>query len=106
MTRASIAPAPTRDPRSRPMNMAIADQELEAVRRRGFAVAYRMLGTVAEAEDVVQEAMLRLTREERAIKEPAAWITTVVTRLSIDVLRLARVRRETYVGPWLPEPLV
>jgi RNA polymerase sigma-70 factor (ECF subfamily) len=86
--------------------MAFADQELEAVRRRGFAVAYRMLGTVAEAEDVVQEALLRLAREERRIEEPAAWITTVVTRLSIDVLRLARVRRETYVGPWLPDPLV
>jgi RNA polymerase sigma-70 factor, ECF subfamily len=101
-----MAAAPQCDLRSRPMSMVIADRELEAVRRRGFAVAYRMLGTVAEAEDVVQEALLRLTREERRIEEPAAWITTVVTRLSIDVLRLARVRRETYVGPWLPEPLV
>jgi DNA-directed RNA polymerase specialized sigma24 family protein len=101
-----MAAAPQCDLRPRPMSMVIADRELEAVRRRGFAVAYRMLGTVAEAEDVVQEALLRLTREERRIEEPAAWITTVVTRLSIDVLRLARVRRETYVGPWLPEPLV
>jgi RNA polymerase sigma-70 factor (ECF subfamily) len=79
---------------------------VEAVRRRAFEVAYRMLGSVAEAEDVAQEAMLRLTRAERPIEEPAAWITTVATRLSVDVLRLARVKRETYIGPWLPEPLV
>ncbi len=79
---------------------------MEAVRRRAFEVAYRMLGSVAEAEDVAQEAMLRLTRAERPIEEPAAWITTVATRLSVDVLRLARVKRETYIGPWLPEPLV
>ncbi len=88
------------------MPAAIRERELEAVRRRGFGVAYRMLGSVAEAEDVVQEALLRLARSEERIEEPAAWITTVTTRLSIDVLRLARVRRETYVGPWLPEPLI
>jgi RNA polymerase sigma-70 factor (ECF subfamily) len=82
------------------------DQELEALRRHGFAVAYRMLGSVAEAEDVVQEALLRLTRVRETLEEPAAWMTTVATRLSIDVLRSARVRRETYVGPWLPEPLL
>ena len=82
------------------------DRELEALRRHGFAVAYRMLGSVAEAEDVAQEALLRLTRQEGPIDEPAAWLTTVVTRLSINVLRSARARRESYVGPWLPEPLV
>jgi len=59
-----------------------------------------------EAEDVTQEALLRLTRQEQPIVEPAAWITTVVTRLSINVLRSARVSREAYVGPWLPEPLL
>lgn len=80
--------------------------ELEPLRRRGFAVAYRMLGSVADAEDVVQEALLRLSRVEEPPREPAAWITTVATRLSIDHLRLAHVRRETYVGPWLPDPLV
>jgi RNA polymerase sigma-70 factor (ECF subfamily) len=80
--------------------------ELEALRRHGFGVAYRMLGSVAEAEDVAQEALLRLTRQEDAIAEPAAWVTTVATRLSINVLRSARARREAYVGPWLPEPLV
>jgi len=61
---------------------------------------------VAEAEDVAQEALLRLTRQEEAIAEPAAWMTTVATRLSINVLRSARARREAYVGPWLPEPLL
>src|SRR3954447_25188081 len=80
--------------------------DLEALRRHGFGVAYRMLGSVAEAEDVAQETLLRLTRQEGAIEEPAAWITTVATRLSINVLRSARARRESYVGPWLPEPLV
>jgi RNA polymerase sigma-70 factor (ECF subfamily) len=82
------------------------DTELEALRRHGFGVAYRMLGSVSEAEDVVQEALLRLTRQEAPIAEPAAWITTVVTRLSINVLTSARARREAYVGPWLPEPLL
>jgi RNA polymerase sigma-70 factor, ECF subfamily len=81
-------------------------KELEALRRHGFGVAYRMLGSVSEAEDVAQEALLRLTRQEGPIDEPAAWMTTVVTRLSINVLRSARARRESYVGPWLPEPLL
>jgi RNA polymerase sigma-70 factor (ECF subfamily) len=82
------------------------DSDLEALRRHGFGVAYRMLGSVAEAEDVAQESLLRLTRDEESIEEPAAWMTTVATRLSINVLRSARVRREAYVGPWLPEPLL
>jgi RNA polymerase sigma-70 factor (ECF subfamily) len=86
--------------------MPIADRDLEALRRRGFGVAYRMLGSVAEAEDVTQEALLRLTRQHEPIDEPAAWVTTVVTRLSINVLQSSRARRESYVGPWLPEPLV
>jgi RNA polymerase sigma-70 factor (ECF subfamily) len=84
----------------------MGDRELEALRRRGFGVAYRMLGSVSEAEDVAQEALLRLTRQDGPIDEPAAWMTTVVTRLSINVLKSARARRESYVGPWLPEPLV
>jgi RNA polymerase sigma-70 factor, ECF subfamily len=82
------------------------DGELEALRRHGFGVAYRMLGSVSEAEDVAQEGLLRLTRQEARIDEPAAWMTTVVTRLSINELRSARARRESYVGPWLPEPLL
>ena len=84
----------------------MGDRDLEALRRHGFSVAYRMLGSVSEAEDVAQEALLRLTRQDGPIDEPAAWITTVATRLSINVLRSARARRESYVGPWLPEPLV
>ncbi len=84
----------------------MSDAELETLRRRGFAVAYRMLGSVSEAEDVAQEALLRLTSQDGPIEQPAAWMTTVVTRLSINVLKSARARRESYVGPWLPEPLV
>jgi RNA polymerase sigma-70 factor, ECF subfamily len=84
----------------------MGDRELESLRRHGFGVAYRMLGSVSEAEDVAQEALLRLTRQDGPIDEPVAWITTVVTRLSINVLTSARARRESYVGPWLPEPLV
>lgn len=74
-------------------------------RSTAFAIAYRMLGSVADAEDVAQETVLRLS-EEDDVANPDAWATTVATRLSIDQLRSARVRREAYVGPWLPEPLV
>jgi RNA polymerase sigma-70 factor, ECF subfamily len=86
--------------------VAATERELEAARKRSFGIAYRMLGSVTEAEDVAQESMLRLARTEEEVKEPLAWITTVATRLSINVLRLARIRRESYVGPWLPEPLI
>ena len=78
---------------------------LSEQRSLSFAVAYRMLGSVAEAEDVVQDAMLRL-HQARDVANPDAFLTTVTTRLAIDVLRSARVRREAYVGSWLPEPLV
>jgi RNA polymerase sigma-70 factor (TIGR02957 family) len=87
----------------------LAERDLEQLRPRAFAVAYRMLGSVGEAEDVVQEALLRLHKaDERGeeISSPRSWLATVVTRLSIDELRSARARRETYVGDWLPEPLV
>ena len=70
-----------------------------------FSIAYRMLGSVAEAEDVVQEAFIRLASASD-VENERAFMTTVTTRLAIDVLRSARVRRETYVGEWLPEPLV
>jgi RNA polymerase sigma-70 factor (TIGR02957 family) len=79
------------------------------LRPRAFAIAYQMLGSVSEAEDVVQEAFLRmhqtLQRDEQ-IASPRAYIATLVTRLAIDELRSARARRERYVGEWLPEPLV
>jgi RNA polymerase sigma-70 factor, ECF subfamily len=77
----------------------------ERERARLLAVAYRMLGRWAEAEDAVQEAWLRFADTED-VRDPAAWLTTVVARICLDVLRSARVRREAYVGPWLPEPLV
>lgn len=85
------------------------DQLLEELRPRAFAIAYRMLGSVAEAEDIAQEALVRVHRAleggER-IESPRAFVATVATRLAIDELRSARVRRESYVGEWLPEPLV
>jgi RNA polymerase sigma-70 factor (TIGR02957 family) len=85
------------------------DELLEELRPAAFAIAYRMLGSVAEAEDVVQEALLRLNTaldSGERIESPRAYVATVATRLAIDVLRSARVRRERYVGEWLPEPLV
>jgi RNA polymerase sigma-70 factor (ECF subfamily) len=84
----------------------MAPPDLEALRPRAFAVGYRMLGSVAEAEDIAQETLLRVSMLVTPPDEPMAWVTTVATRLAIDHLRLARVRRESYVGPWLPEPLV
>jgi RNA polymerase sigma-70 factor (TIGR02957 family) len=81
----------------------------EELRPPAFAIAYRMLGSVSEAEDVVQEGLLRLhntIESGERIESPRAYVSTVVTRLSIDQLRSARVRRETYTGEWLPEPLV
>jgi RNA polymerase sigma-70 factor (ECF subfamily) len=77
----------------------------EAERPRLTRVAYQMLGSWAEAEDAVQDAWLRFAGSDD-VREPAAFLTTVVARICLDVLRSARVRRETYVGPWLPEPLV
>ena len=85
------------------------EQLLEELRPSSFAIAYRMLGSVSEAEDVVQEALLRLHSALEAgerIESPRAFLATVTTRLAIDWLRSARVRREQYVGEWLPEPLL
>jgi RNA polymerase sigma-70 factor (TIGR02957 family) len=82
---------------------------LEELRPRAFAVAYRMLGSVSEAEDIVQEALLRVhlaLQQGERIESPRAYLSTVVTRLCIDQLRSARVRRESYVGEWLPEPMI
>lgn len=86
--------------------LAGATAAFEAERPRLVALAYRMLGTPDDADDVVQDAWLRWESADRdAIDRPAAWLTTVTTRLAIDRLRSARARREVYVGPWLPEPL-
>ncbi len=85
--------------------MAASDVTPDALRPLLFSLAYRMVGEVGEAEDLVQEAFLRLHRED-GVAAPKAFLTTVVTRLAIDHLRSARVRREAYTGPWLPEPLV
>jgi RNA polymerase sigma-70 factor (ECF subfamily) len=79
----------------------------EAERERLFAIAYRMLGSASDAADVVQEAWLRWQHARTdEIDSPRAFLSTVVTRLAIDHLKSARVQREQYVGPWLPEPLV
>lgn len=76
-------------------------------RPRLYGVAYRMLGSRAEAEDVLQEAYLRWHQSDAgAVRTAEAWLTTVVTRLCIDRLRVLRLERETYVGPWLPEPWI
>jgi RNA polymerase sigma-70 factor (TIGR02957 family) len=83
--------------------------EFDELRPSAFAIAYRMLGSVSDAEDVVQEGFLRLHRARASgeqIESPRAYLSTVVSRLSLDHLRRAGVRRESYVGEWLPEPLV
>jgi RNA polymerase sigma-70 factor (ECF subfamily) len=82
----------------------------EAERPRLRALAYRMLGSMADADDVVQEVWLRWDRlgpqGQAAVQRPAAWLTTATSRRSLDVLRSAQRRREDYVGPWLPEPIL
>ena len=80
--------------------------EFEGERRRLLRLGYRMLGSISEAEDVVQDAWLRFAPVEGGIDTPAAYLTRVVTRLCLDRLKSARARRETYIGPWLPEPLI
>jgi RNA polymerase sigma-70 factor (TIGR02957 family) len=90
------------------VNAAESAQLLDDLRPRAFAVAYRMLGSVSEAEDVVQEALLRVhsaMESGEEISSPRAYVATVATRLAIDELRSARARRESYVGEWLPEPV-
>lgn len=78
----------------------------ERARPRLFGIAYRMLGSIEDAEDLVQEAFLRWHRGDGAtVREPEGWLVTVVTRLAIDRLRRARAERASYLGPWLPEPM-
>src|SRR5437773_3454968 len=81
--------------------------EFETHRQHLQAVAYRMLGSASEAEDAVQEAWLRLSRSDTAaVENLGGWLTTVVARVCLDMLRSRRARREDYVGSWLPEPVV
>jgi RNA polymerase sigma-70 factor, ECF subfamily len=83
-----------------------ATAEFVAVRGRLFGIAYRMLGSRTEAEDIVQEAWLRWQNYDRStVADPPAFLATTITRLCINALQSARVRRETYIGPWLPEPV-
>ena len=80
--------------------------EFQQLRPMLFAIAYRLLGSVAEAEDAVQESWLRYEKVSTQPSSPKAYLSAVVTRVSLDVLRSARVRRESYVGEWFPEPLL
>ncbi|WP_225878099.1 sigma-70 family RNA polymerase sigma factor [Spongiactinospora rosea] len=96
--------------RAEPLREADALEHAAAVfvelRPRLFGIAYRMLGSVAESEDVLQEAWLRWQNTDRAaVANPAAFLATVTTRLAINVATSARARRESYIGPWLPEPI-
>jgi RNA polymerase sigma-70 factor (ECF subfamily) len=89
--------------------MTAREDLLAELRPESFAIAYRMLGSVAEAEDVVQEALVRLHQAldgDERIASPPAFLATVTTRLAINELRSARARRESYVGEWLPEPII
>jgi RNA polymerase sigma-70 factor (TIGR02957 family) len=89
--------------------MTYREQLLDELRPVAFAIAYRMLGSVSEAEDVVQEALLRVHQaleDGERIASPHAFVATVTTRLAINELRSARARRERYVGEWLPEPII
>lgn len=86
---------------------ALTEADWESHRPAVFGAAYRILGTVAEAEDVTQEVWLRSATEELSeVRNLRAWLVTMAARMSFNVLKSARVRRECYVGPWLPEPLV
>jgi RNA polymerase sigma-70 factor (ECF subfamily) len=84
-----------------------AAASFDPLRPKLMRVAYRMLGSVADAEDMVQEAFIRWMRAERAeVREPEAFLRRTVTRLCLDQLKSSRLKRETYVGPWLPDPVV
>ena len=86
---------------------AAATEIFEAQRARLLRIAYRMLGGMAEAEDIIQDAWLRWQRVELTeVRDPQAFLTRTVTRLCLDVMKSARARHETYVGSWLPEPIV
>ena len=88
------------------MNETLSDPIFSSLRPRLVRLAYRMLGSVADAEDIVQDSWLRwLATDRTAVREPAAFLRTIVTRLCLNELKSARRRRESYVGSWLPEPI-
>jgi RNA polymerase sigma-70 factor (ECF subfamily) len=88
-------------------NEQAIDAQFQTVRGKLFGIAYRMLGSRAEAEDVVQESYVRWRQSGHdAIRNVESWLVTIATRLSIDRLRTLKLERESYVGPWLPEPLI
>jgi RNA polymerase sigma-70 factor, ECF subfamily len=93
-----------------PVTVEPSAAALERLRGRLFGLAYRMLGSRAEAEDIVQEAYLRWHQAREAasqtIESPEAWLVTATSRLAIDRLRRLKTERDAYVGPWLPEPIV
>ncbi|ROO85367.1 RNA polymerase sigma factor (sigma-70 family) [Actinocorallia herbida] len=89
-----------------PDDLGHAARIFDEVRPRLFGIAYRMLGSVQEAEDLVQDAWLRWqTCDRAAVTNPAAFLATTTTRLAINTAQSARLRRETYIGPWLPDPV-
>jgi len=88
------------------MSPAADIEAFEAQRPRLMRLAYRMLGSVTEAEDAVQDAWIRWTRAGEDVADPAAWLVRATSRLCVDRLRAAKARREAYRGPWLPEPLI
>lgn len=90
-------------------DVSLSDERIVAFtleRKRLLRLSYRMLGSITEAEDVVQDAWLRWARVKDEVRTPTAYLTRIVTRLCLDRMKSARARREIYVGPWLPEPLV
>ncbi|MEU9384388.1 RNA polymerase sigma-70 factor [Streptomyces sp. NPDC048279] len=91
---------------ARPDTLDQATRDFLAARPRLFGIAYRVLGSAAEAEDVVQETWVRWQNTDRSkVREPAAFLATTATHLAINLAQSARVRRESYIGPWLPEPV-
>src|SRR6266478_5298090 len=98
--------AQSRDPEAH-ANTSIRIATFDQYRSLLFSIAYRMLGTVADAEDMLQETFIRWQQSAREdIRSPRAFLVTIISRLCINHLQSARVRREEYVGQWLPEPLV
>src|SRR5919198_1484005 len=110
-TPAALAPSPTARTNTgsigRHAMNAVDATQFETYRPLLFSIAYRMLGSATDAEDIVQEAFLRYQATAPSqIVSPKAFLTTIVTRLCLNQLRSAKAQRETYIGPWLPEPVL